>query len=188
MNKKFYPLRPFQKWIIDRSFHKANSTMMNIGTFFKLNSEIDAEKFIDAINKVMESHDIYRCRFVFDPETGEICQHFEGEIFHVQVESWSDEEFNFLKKTFTEPFMLIDKPMYRIYLFKTQSANYLYVDFHHSIMDGTALAILFAREIDMCYQGKKMRSNPAQYADLIDEEIKFLPKIWNLREIFGAIC
>lgn len=184
MNKKFYPLRPFQKWIIDRSFHKANSTMMNIGTFFKLNSEIDAEKFIASFNKVMENHDIFRCRFVFDPETGEICQHFDGEIFHVQVESWSDEEFNFLKKTFTEPFMLIDKPMYRIYFFKTPSANYLYVDFHHSIMDGTALVILFAREVDMCYQGKKIRSNPAHYADLIEEENKISPENLELARNF----
>ena len=95
MNKKLYPLRPFQKWIIDRSFHKANSTMMNIGTFFEINPEIDSEKFIDALNKVMEIHDIFRCRFVFHPETNEICQRFDGEIFPVRVENWSDEELKF---------------------------------------------------------------------------------------------
>ena len=171
IEKGFYPLRPFQKWIIDRNFYKAKSTMMNIGSFIKLNPELDIEKFIDAFNKVLESHDVFRCRFVFHPESGEICQRFDGKIFPVQVESWSDEEFNFLKKTFVEPFILIDKPMYRIYIFKTPSANYLFVDVHHSILDGTACVLLLAREIDMRYQGKKIKS-PSSYAELVAEEFK----------------
>ena len=183
MSKKLYPLRPFQKWIIDRSFNKAKSTMMNIGSFIKLNPEIDAEKFIDALNKVLENHDIFRCRFVFNPETGELCQRFDGEIFPLQVESWSDEEFNFLKKTFSEPFLLIDKPMYRIYFFKTPSENYVYADFHHSIIDGMTLAMLFVREIDMCYQGKKIKT-PSSYADLIEEENKISPEDVELERNF----
>ena len=155
IEKGFYPLRPFQKWIIDRNFHKANSTMMNIGSFIKLNPQIDVEKFIDSVNKVLENHDIFRQKFVFHPETGEICQRFDGEILPVRVENWSDEDFKFLKETFVEPFILINKPMYRFYIFKTPSANYLYVDIHHSIMDDTATVILFSHEVDMNYQGKK---------------------------------
>ena len=171
IEKGFYPLRPFQKWIIDRNFHKANSTMMNIGSFVKLNPEIDVEKFIDAVNKVLESHDIFRQKFVFHPETGEICQRFDGEIFPVRVENWSDEDFNFLKKTFVEPFMLIDKPMYRFYIFKTPTTNYFFVDIHHSILDGTACVLLLAHEIDLNYKGKKVKTS-ANYADLIAEENK----------------
>lgn len=67
--------------------------------------------------------------------------------------------------------MLIDKPMYRIYIFKTPSANYFYIDIHHSIMDGISLVVLMAREIDMNYQGKKIKT-PASYAELIAEENK----------------
>ena len=167
----FYPLRPFQKWILDRNFYKAKSTMMNIGSFMKLHPKIDVDKFVDSINKVLENHDIFRCRFVVHPETGEICQRFDGEIFPVRVENWDDEEFDFLKNTFAEPFILIGKPMYRIYIFKTPSANYFYVDVHHSILDGVSLVMLFAREVDMRYQDKKIKT-PASYAELIAEEIK----------------
>lgn len=143
IEKGFYPLRPFQKWIIDRNFYKAKSTMMNIGSFFKINPQIDVERLKDSFNKVISNHDIFRCRFVFHPETNEICQRFDGEISPVRVENWSDEELKFFKKSLAEPFLLINKPLYRIYIFKTPSVNYLYLDAHHAILDGATLALLF---------------------------------------------
>lgn len=176
LDNGFYPLRPFQKWILDRNFNKAKSIMFNVGTFFKISSELDPDRLVDAVNQVFHRHDIFRQRFVFHPETNNLCQRFDGEILPVQVESWSDEEFNFIKRTVNEPYLLIDKPMYKFFCFKTPSQNYFLADAHHAIIDGTAIVLLMIHEVNMIYQGKKVKP-AAQFADLIAEEMKIPPEI-----------
>ncbi|MBR6012849.1 MAG: hypothetical protein IK062_03580, partial [Selenomonadaceae bacterium] len=124
IEKGFYPLRPFQRWIIDRNFHKAKSTMMNESILMKIHPQIDIDRLIDAFNKVFENHDIFNCRLVFHPENNELCQRFDGKFFPVKVEEWSDEEFKNFKNFLAEPFFLINNSLYRAYIFKTPSANY----------------------------------------------------------------
>lgn len=172
IEKGFYPLRPVQRWLIDTHFNKAKSTMMNIGWFFKLSPELETKRLENAINGIFETYDIFKCRLVFHPETGELCQRFDGEIQPVTVERWSDEEFELFKKFLLEPYILIDRPLYRVYIFETPSANYLYLDFYHATVDGAALAFLFAHEMDVRYKGKKIKRTPSKYADYIAEELK----------------
>ena len=172
IEKGFYPLRPMQRWLIDTHFNKAKSTMMNIGFLLKMSPELDPKQLEKAINEILDTYDIFKCRLVFHPETGELCQRFDGEVQHVTVEHWSDEEFELFRKFLQEPYMLINKPLYRSYIFETPSANYFYMDFYHAIMDGTSLAMLFAHEMDVRYQGKKIKRVPSKYADYVAEEMK----------------
>lgn len=154
--KGFYPLRPIQRWLIDTHFNKAKSTMMNLGCMFELNPGIDVKRLENAINEIYETFDVFRCRLVFHPETSELCQRFDGKINYVKVEHWSDEEFELFKKFLSEPYMMIDKPLYRGYIFVTPSANYLYLDFYHAAFDGMALTFNFVHELTVHYQGKKV--------------------------------
>ena len=123
IEKGFYPLRPMQRWLIDTHFNKAKSTMMNIGLLLKMSPELDPKQLEKAINEILDTYDIFKCRLVFHPENGELCQRFDGEVQHVTVEHWSDEEFEMFRKFLQEPYMLINKPLYRIYIFETPSAN-----------------------------------------------------------------
>ncbi len=173
---KYYPLRPIQRWMIDTHFNKAKSTMMNIGGLYKLSSQIDTERLADAINKVLEAHDVFRCRLAFHPETCDLCQTFDNEIFPVIIEEWTDEEFKLITKYLSEPYDLIGKPLYRVYIFKTPSANYLYVDFYHAVMDGAAAAILFWREMDKTYRGRQSNRAPLSYAAFVEEEANTPPE------------
>lgn len=173
---KYYPLRPIQRWLIDTHFNKAKSTMMNIGGLYKLSSQIDIQSLEDAINEVLNFHDIFRCRLIFHPETCELCQTFDGEIMPVIIEEWTDEEFEMIQKYLTEPYDLIGKPLYRVYIFKTQSSNYLYCDFYHAVMDGVSAAILFYREIDKAYRGRKSYREPMSYAKYVEEEANIPPE------------
>ena len=172
---KYYPLRPIQRWLIDTHFNKAKSTMMNIGGLYKLSAQIDTKRLESAINEVLNSYDIFHCRLVFNPETCELCQIFDAEIMPVVVEEWTDEEFKVIKNYLAEPYDLIDKPLYRVYIFKTPSANYLYVDFYHAIMDGVATAYLFARAMDSAYRGRALKKI-LSYADYVEEEAKIPPE------------
>ncbi|MBR4151537.1 MAG: hypothetical protein IKT98_01085 [Selenomonadaceae bacterium] len=175
MDRKYYPLRPIQRWLIDTHFNKANSTMMNIGGLFKLSPSIDLQRLEDAFNEVLNTHDIFRCRLVFHPETSELCQTFDNEIMPVVVEEWTDEEFTMIQKYLSEPYDLIDKPLYRVYIFKTPSANYFYVDFYHAVMDGVAASYLFWHEVDRAYRGRKKKA-PLSYAAFVEEESKIPPE------------
>ena len=173
---KYYPLRPIQRWLIDTHFNKAKSTMMNIGGLYKLSSQIDVQRLENSINEILNAHDIFHCRFVFHPETCDLCQTFDGEIMPVIIEEWTDEEFKLITKYLSEPYDLIGKPLYRVYIFKTPSANYLYVDFYHAIMDGVSAAIVFYREMDKNYRGRKNKRTPLSYAAFVEEEANTPPE------------
>ncbi|MBR2773734.1 MAG: hypothetical protein IKD73_01960 [Selenomonadaceae bacterium] len=172
---KYYPLRPMQRWLVDTHFNKAKSTMMNIGGLFKLSAAIDMNHLADAINLVLEKHDIFRCRFVFHPETSDLCQIFEGAVEKVILERMSDKNFQKRMESLREPYYLINQPLYRIYLMETPDAKYLYVDFYHAIMDGVASSYLFVRAVDAVYRGRKIRT-PLSYAEYVEEESKIPPE------------
>ena len=46
------------------------------------------------------------------------------------------------------------QPLYRIHLFRTEAALYLYVNFHHIVFDGTSLTV-FMEDLEQAYQGKR---------------------------------
>ena len=171
---RFYPLRPIQRWLVDTHFMKAKSTMMNTGALVRLDPAIDMERLAAALNDVLASYDIFRCRLVIHPETGDICQRFDGDIAKVVVETLSDEAFEQRKQEIRLPYDLIDHPLYRIYLMVTSTARYFYADFYHAIMDGAAIAMLFMREVDKRYlrpgRGGKAGRPSASYAAYIREE------------------
>ena len=168
----YYPLRPMQLWIVDSQFYKAKSTMMNLARLLKFSPEFDLNRLAQAINDTLNYYDIFRCRLVFHPETNDICQRFDGEILPVTVEKISDEEFEQRKKNLMQPYEIINKPLYRIYLFETPTAKYWYWDFYHAIMDGNSIVSLFIVEVNSRYEGKKIKRAPVSYADYILEDMK----------------
>lgn len=168
---QFYPLRPIQRWMVDTHFMKAKSTMMNTGALIRLDPSLDMERLAAALNDVLASYDIFRCRLVIHPETGDLCQRFDGDITKVVVETLSDEAFEQRKQEIKQPYDLIDHPLYRIFLMVTSTAKYFYADFYHAIMDGAAMAVLFLREVDKrCLRperGGKAGRQSASYAEYI---------------------
>ena len=168
----FYPLRPVQLWLVDTHFNKINSTMMNIGLLFKLHKEHDMEKLAECINEVLNRHDIFRCRFVINEGTDDFCQRFDGEIIPAKVEKISDEEFLQCKVNLKQPYKIVGSPLYKINLFETPSAKYMYLDFYHAIMDGTAVSNLFLGEVDKLYGGKKILEKSLNYSDFILDELR----------------
>lgn len=171
--QEYYPLRPIQRWMADAHFWKAKSTMLNTGALIRLDPSIDMERLAEAMNDLLATYDIFRCRLVFHPETGDLCQRFDGEVERVYVESMSEELLEARKQELKQPYDIIDHPLHRVHLMKTASAQYLYVDFYHVIMDGTAIVLLFWRELEKRYVNginQKAKRQPASYADYVLEE------------------
>ena len=174
VSREYYPLRPIQRWMTDTHFRKAKSTMMNTGALVRLAPEVDLERLAEAVNGILQTYDIFRCRLVFHPDTGELCQRFDGEVDKVFVETLSDEALEQRKQELKQPYDLIDRPLYRINIIKTPEAKYLYMDFYHAIMDGAAIVMLFWREMDKRYvhgnEAQAGKRQPLSYGDYIREE------------------
>ena len=172
----YYPLRPMQLWMINTNLEHENSTMMNVNGLVKFASEIDMQKIKKTFNEIINGHDIFRCQFVFHPETKELCQRFDGEIKPVILEKISDEEFENLHGKLAKPYKLIKNPLWNVRLFETPTAKYCYFDFYHAIIDGTALAMLILHEADIIYSEKTVKRKPPKYADYILENLKIPPE------------
>ncbi|MBQ6976178.1 MAG: hypothetical protein IJQ16_06470 [Selenomonadaceae bacterium] len=190
----YYPLRPMQRWLIETNLHKLKSNMMNLSVWVKFEPSIDLQKLADAVNAVLNAHDVFRCRFVKNPATNEICQRFNGEIPLITVQKISDEEFQERVKKLDEPYNFINHQLWIIKIFETPTAKYGYANFYHAIMDGTSFSLLFWREVGIRYEGKKINRIPMKYADYVLEELKISPadleeghKYWlNLLKDFNA--
>ena len=170
-DRKIYPLRPIQRFLIDAHFKKAKSTMMNVGALLKLSPVVDMERLRDAVNETLEAHDIFRCRLILNPETQDISQTFDGEIVKAEIEKTSDEEFELLrKKMLRTPYKIINQPLYHIYFFETPNSKYLYADFYHAVMDGASIAGLFQREVNLRYNGRHPYEKFSSYAQFVEDE------------------
>ena len=54
--------------------------MLNIHGFFKVDNGVDMARFAKALNAELNNYDIFRCRFMFHPDTSDLCQRFDGKI------------------------------------------------------------------------------------------------------------
>lgn len=175
VEKNYYPLRPMQRWLIDTNLKKINSNMMNLIVLVKFEPSIDLQKLQNAVNAVLDAHDIFHCRFLIDSDTKEIFQRFDGENSPVTVQKISDKDFQTLQKSLNEPYPFINHQLWRIGIFETPTAKYGYANFYHAIFDGTSFSILFWREVGIRYEGKPIKRTPIKYADYILEEMKNSP-------------
>ena len=181
-----YPLRPVQRWMLDTHFMKAHSTMMNTGAFLLLEPAVDMNILAKAVNTVIENHDIFRCRFVMNTETGELGQRFDGEIKPVTAEFMTAEEFEKIKPHLRAPYEIIDHQLWNIRVIKTPEKKYLLLDFYHCITDGTAIVMVFWREVNRYYTAllKEARGENvairirrcSSYADYIAQEMLTSPE------------
>ena len=171
----FYPLRPMQRWLLETHLNKPDSTMMNISVLFRFDEKFDFERAIQDTMESLKAHDIFRARLVRHPVTGEFCQRFDGEIEQLFIEYLSDEEFELRKENLIRPYELINHPLYRLEFFVTPTAQYVFFDCYHVMLDGIAAMILFWKEVEMRYLGKKILRKPPQYSEYILDELKIPP-------------
>lgn len=177
----YYPVRPIQRWMFDTQLSHARSTMLNIGGLFRLDNRLDFDKFIAAVKETLKAYDVFGTRFLFHPQTNELCQTFTSEREPITIEELSDADIEIERHRLQQPYQLINKPMYRIRFFRTPSANYFFMEFHHVMMDGMSATILFTRELGLAYQGHPVRPRKgSSYRELVEEESAVRPA--NLEE------
>ena len=143
-------LLPEQINIIDQQFFRAKSDMWNIPILIKLKPETNFDRFKSAVMHAISAHPSFGTKIRFTAE-GIPKQYYDSTCyFDIPVKEVSDVELNTIIDKAVQPFELCNSPLYRAVFYKTESSNYLFMDIHHLICDGTSVTILM-NDIQKCY-------------------------------------
>ncbi|MDR1002609.1 MAG: AMP-binding protein, partial [Oscillospiraceae bacterium] len=161
--KKYYPMPSAQKRIYTIQQYDYDCIAYNTPFFFKLSDNIDANKMQCAYRKLIEINENLRTA-LFDHE-GEAVQMILDTVdpdFSVVTDF--DKSFEDLSSDFVRPFDLKNGNTSRMQINWCKDGVYLFVDFHHSICDGTSVGIMMEQLSDI-YEGKTVEPDCIRFRD-----------------------
>ena len=147
---KYYELTPNQLGIYFDCVKNSEKVNYNLPKYIDFGSDIDENRLKSAIIKVIDNHPYIKTRIVL--QNGVIYQERRDDLIIddlieiVDVESIDDE----FKYEFVKPFDLSEGPLFRFKIIRNDGNVSLLCDFHHIIVDGTSMNILF-RQIASVY-------------------------------------
>ncbi|WP_405289695.1 amino acid adenylation domain-containing protein [Methanobrevibacter sp.] len=143
--QEFYPLTSNQLGVYFDCIKDPNNTAYNLPKKMEFSEGIDVDKLKSSIITAIENHPYLKTIIVM--ENGEVYQQRRDGL---KVDDLIEvvDEVNI--DDFVKPFKLDEGPLFR---FKIVGNSMLLADFHHIIVDGTSLNILFD-EISKIYDGK----------------------------------
>ena len=143
-----YPISKTQEGIFVECAAKSDSTTYNIPFLFKLDKRIDLDKLEKSLIKVLDNHPYLKTTLKMSED---------GDILAIRKEVPS--VVNRIKKDIDmskliRPFALLNSSLYRVEIYEGKD-NYLFLDFHHIICDGTSEAI-FLSDLNKAYKGEEL--------------------------------
>ena len=151
--KKDLPLSTEQIFMFDYQSSYPDSLAWYLPTLLKFGRNTDMGRLKKALDTVLKAHPVFSTVYVWGKNNEPVQRFNPDKIFDTKIEEITEAEFETLKKSLVQPFDLLEKPLYRIRLFKTERGGYLFCNFHHSISDGTSIHILLD-DITKAYNGK----------------------------------
>lgn len=141
------------------------STKYNIPLLFKLPVNINLERLINVLENLIDRHKALKVKFYME-ETNiyqkiqNVCDY---NITKIKGEPILDE--------LIRPFDLISECPYRFSIIKEDNRNkWLFMDFHHIIMDGVSLRLVL-QEINDLYKGKSLKEINTDYMAVVKNAI-----------------
>ncbi|WP_407442135.1 amino acid adenylation domain-containing protein [Fibrobacter sp.] len=166
-----YPLMQNQMGVFVESQMNKDSVDYNIPTLFRISTKLSLEKLKAAVEKTIDAHPYIKATLSTDKD-GNICAVRNDDTPAVAeiVEVAEIPEGADLCAYLVKPFTLIGSPLYRIKIFKTQKGNFLFMDVHHIVSDGTSLGILL-NDINRAYAGEALEAEFYTGFDAALEEV-----------------
>jgi amino acid adenylation domain-containing protein len=178
--EKVYPLSPMQSGMFFHSLKNEQSRAYFQQIIFKIRGKIDRDLLQQSFDLVIERYDILRTVFRIDKLEQPMQFVLKQRNFRMEFEDISHMKGNetgiyleeFAKKDKARGFDLTRDMLMRVFLFKTGPGAYVLVwSFHHILMDGWCLGIIY-KDLNYIYQtlkqGKPIRMEPVfPYANYI---------------------
>ena len=154
-----YPLTNTQEGIFVECTANMGSTIYNIPYLLRLDKKVDLERLAAAIDSTIEAHPYLKTRIFMD-ENGDVLQKRGDNL------SYKTQIFNVMnREALVRPYMLFNEQLFRFEIYRTCDGNYLFLDIHHIIADGTSLAIII-NDINRAYCGEKLEAESYTSYDL----------------------
>lgn len=168
-----YALSKVQEGIFVECVANSNSTIYNIPVLFEIDKKIDLNKLKESINNMIEAHPFLKTTF-FSLENGDIRQRRNDDIAleENEIEIIKTKNIEDIKRELIKPFEMLNHRLFRIKIIETEKQNYLFMDFHHIICDGTSLRIIID-DISRAYAGEILEKETfSSFENVLREEKK----------------
>ena len=162
--RNFYPTSPAQERMYYSYLLRPDSLERNIHDAIALGEEVEIVRLRQAFNALIERHSALRTYFELSSEG--VVQKIAPSIDFV-LESRicsTQEELSDAFQRFIRPFDLSRAPLIRGAIVHGPDKNYLFIDIHHIICDGTSINILL-RDLRDLYHGKTLANVAREYTD-----------------------
>ncbi len=162
--KDYYYLSSAQTRLFFLNQFDKDSVAYNMPQILRLEQKIDFGRLNQVFTKLIERHDSFRTSFEIIDElpVQRIHKHVEFKVERYLLGEKDEDSF---KKNFIKAFDLSKAPLLRVALVEfIDGGQFLMIDMHHIISDGTSLGIL-KREFLMLYSGKVLEPFKLQYKD-----------------------
>lgn len=157
------PVTPSQSMIYSIWNMNRNSTSYNIPVLIKLVTNINVNKLEWCLTNLIERHEVLRSKIVID-SNGEMLQTVDSSFkFRLKTHIISSMDFS----KFITPFNLNEGHPFHAVLLKHFTGKYLFLDFHHSFVDGTSIMI-FLKELDALYLGYEIETSFFRYINYVN--------------------
>ncbi|MBQ6193777.1 MAG: amino acid adenylation domain-containing protein [Prevotella sp.] len=166
--KRVAPLSKVQYGIYAECANHIGEICYNLPYLYTLDKSLDEERLRIAIIDTVEAHPTLFTRIELTDD-GEPMQtiDMDNEKWELDIEDTDD-----IEKTAAQlvaPFDIYNDRLFRIHLLRDDSHLYLFIDYHHLIVDGTSMSLLL-HDINDAYNGKAIGEETLTLADVCTEE------------------
>ena len=166
--KKIAPLSKVQYGIYVECANRIGEICYNLPYLYALDKSLDEERLRIAVIDTVKAHPTLFTRIELTEE-GEPVQtiDMDNEEWELDVEDVDDIEQTAAQ--LVRPFDIYNDRLFRIHLLRDDSHLYLFIDYHHLIVDGTSMSLLL-HDINDAYNGKAIEGEGMTLADVSAEE------------------
>ena len=163
------PLSKSQYGLYVECVNHAGEAYYNLPYVYVLDKSLDIERLRQAVETAVWAHPTLFTRIERDDD-GEPLQtiDLDREQWSLQVEHIDDIEA--VKPQLTVPFDIVGDRLFHIRLMQDAQHIYLFLDYHHIIVDGTSMQIML-QDIDKAYRGETIEPEALTMAQVAIDEV-----------------
>ncbi len=162
------PLTQSQYGIYVECANHVGEVCYNLPYLYKLDKQLDAEKLCKAVETAVKAHPALFTRIALNDD-GEPVQSIGNDRLTWSLSVEDVDDINALKASLTLPFNLVGDRLFRIRLFRTADSLYLFIDYHHIIVDGSSMKLIL-NDIEKAYCGQPLAEEELSLAEVAVQE------------------
>ena len=148
-----YPITQTQSGIFVECISAPDTTVYNIPILLRLGDNVDTARLAEAVRKTIDAHPYLKTTLFTDSSGNIRARRNDEKEISIEVEKCTVLPG---REQLVRPFAMLGGELCRVRIFETSNGNYLFMDLHHIISDGTSEAVLLS-DIDRAYNGEELQ-------------------------------